>query len=99
MRNSVLDPKYGSSGLVASYTRRNREFDLVAMAAPQAFEAIHVESEGEAKNSPNTSRGWMKKAALALALGLGVLGFMAMPKLGGVFSFIGAGTLSFWEAL
>ena len=93
MRSSVLGPKYGSSGLVASYTpaRKRASLTFSAMAAPQAFEAIHVESEGEAKNSPKSSRAWMKKAALALALGLGVLGFMAMPKLGGVFFLLGQG--------
>ncbi|CAE7538288.1 unnamed protein product, partial [Symbiodinium sp. CCMP2456] len=42
--------------------------------------AVHVESEEEVKDSSTQSRGWVKKAALALALGLGVVGFMAMPK-------------------
>ena len=39
-----------------------------------------MESEEEVKDSSSQSRGWVKKAALALALGLGVVGFMAMPK-------------------
>ncbi|CAE7646864.1 unnamed protein product [Symbiodinium sp. CCMP2592] len=47
---------------------------------PTPFEAVHAESDEEAKNSPPTSRGWMKKAALIVTVGLGVAGFMAMPK-------------------
>ncbi|CAE7667886.1 unnamed protein product, partial [Symbiodinium necroappetens] len=43
-------------------------------------EAVHAESEDEAKNSPPSSRSWMKKAALVLTVGLGVVGFMSMPK-------------------
>ena len=49
-------------------------------AQAATFEAVHVESEEEVKDSSSQSRGWVKKAALALALGLGVVGFMAMPK-------------------
>ncbi|OLP79360.1 hypothetical protein AK812_SmicGene40367 [Symbiodinium microadriaticum] len=45
-----------------------------------ALQAVHVESEEEAKDSSTQSRGWVKKAALALALGFGIVGFMAMPK-------------------
>jgi len=47
---------------------------------PTPFEAVHAESDEEAKNSSPTSRGWMKKAALVVTVGLGVVGFMAMPK-------------------
>ena len=47
---------------------------------PTPFEAVHAESEEEAKNSPPSSRSWMKKAALVLTVGLGVVGFMSMPK-------------------
>ena len=47
---------------------------------PTPFEAVYAESDEEAKNSPPSSRGWIKKAALVLTLGLGVVGFMSMPK-------------------
>ena len=47
---------------------------------PTPFEAVHAESDEEAKNSPPSSRGWIKKAALVLTVGLGVVGFMSMPK-------------------
>ncbi|CAE7282296.1 unnamed protein product [Symbiodinium natans] len=47
------------------------------MAAP--FEAVHPESDAEAKTSPPSSRGWMKKTALVATLGLGVVAFLAMP--------------------
>ncbi|OLQ02780.1 Adenylate cyclase 1 [Symbiodinium microadriaticum] len=47
---------------------------------PTPFEAVHAESEEEAKNPPPSSRSWMKKAALVLTVGLGVVGFMSMPK-------------------
>ncbi|CAE7548733.1 unnamed protein product, partial [Symbiodinium microadriaticum] len=53
---------------------------MTTPAQAAAFEAVHVESEEEVKDSSTQSRGWVKKAALALALGLGVVGFMAMPK-------------------
>ncbi|CAE7282277.1 unnamed protein product [Symbiodinium natans] len=47
------------------------------MAAP--FEAVHLESDAEAKTSPPSSRGWMKKTAIVATLGLGVVAFLAMP--------------------
>ena len=47
------------------------------MATP--FEAVHLESEAEAKTSPPSSRGWMKKTAIVATLGLGVVAFLAMP--------------------
>eukprot|EP00439_Symbiodinium_sp_Y106_P020353 s7018_g2.t1 len=57
-------------------------FATMSTPPPQAaFEVVHVESEEEAKNSSSNARpAWMKKAAFVLAVGLGVVGFMALPK-------------------
>ena len=53
---------------------------LSEIVRPCRHLSVHTESDEEAKNSTTSSRGWMKKAAFVVTLGLGVVGFMAMPK-------------------
>ena len=77
-RSRTLKTVNGYSRICSWHSPARSHNPPTSQAMAAAFQAVHAESEAEAKTSPS-NRGWMKKAALLAALGLGVVAVLAWP--------------------